>query len=68
MILLKTTRTAEVKKMICEARLLGDLSENEAYCEAKDAEHCLLVRIEEIEEILRLAVIVEESAVDGDVL
>lgn len=64
----KTTRTAEVEKMIHEARLLGDLCENEAYKEAREAKHCLHSRIEEIEEILRLAVIVEESAVDGDVL
>lgn len=57
----KTTRTAEVKKRIYEARLLGDLSENEAYDKAKNEERCLCERIKKIEEILQWAVIAEES-------
>lgn len=64
----RTTLTAEVKQRIDEARRLGDLSENRAYDEAKDAERHLRSRIGEIEKILQQAIIVDESTVNGDVL
>ena len=49
-----------------EAISLGDISENAEYDAAKDAQAETEERISDIEEILRTAVIVDETADDGD--
>ena len=49
-----------------EAISLGDISENAEYDAAKDAQAETEERISEIEEILRTATIVDESADDSD--
>ena len=49
-----------------EAISLGDISENAEYDAAKDAQAETEERISEIEEILRTAIIVDESADDSD--
>ena len=64
----KTVRTSIVKKMLDEARSLGDLSENEAYDEAREAQASLRIHMEEIEDILQKAVITDKSAAGEDVL
>ena len=65
---LKTDREKEVAELIKEARGFGDLSENSEYDEAKNEQGKLYSRIAEIEEILLHAVIIEESAEDGNVV
>lgn len=55
----------EVSEKIKEARSFGDLSENAEYDAAKDAQAETEERISEIEEILRTAVIVDETD-EGD--
>ena len=62
----KTTRADEVAELIKEARGFGDLSENSEYDEAKNAQGTLYSRIAELEDILLLAVIVDESEMDSD--
>lgn len=49
-----------------EAISLGDISENSEYDAAKDAQAETENRISEIEETIRTAVIVDETADDGD--
>ena len=49
-----------------EAISLGDISENSVYDAAKDAQAETENRISEIEETIRTAVIVDETADDGD--
>ena len=62
----KTTRADEIAELIKEARGFGDLSENSEYDEAKNEQGKLYSRIAELEEILLLAVIVDESEIDSD--
>ena len=51
----------EVIKAIADARSLGDLSENDEYKQAKDREARVNGRMQEIDELLKTAVIVEDS-------
>lgn len=55
------TRRKEVANRIQEAKELGDLSENAEYQEAKDEQAFNEGRIEEIENTLRSAVIIDEG-------
>ena len=55
---LKTTRADEVAEQLKEARSFGDLSENAEYDEAKNEQGKLYSRIAELEEIIKLAVVV----------
>ena len=58
---LKTTRSDEVAEMIKVARGFGDLSENSEYDEAKNEQGKLYSRINELENVLLHAVIIEEG-------
>lgn len=58
---LKTTRMQEVVEDIKEARSQGDLSENSEYDEARNEQAKLFGRINEIEDMLAHAVIIEDE-------
>ena len=58
---LKVVRRKEIAQKIKEAREQGDLSENAEYDAAKDEQRAIETRIEEIEEIIKYAVVVDES-------
>lgn len=58
---LKTTREDEVREQIKEARSFGDLSENSEYDEARNDQAKLYGRIQEVENILNHAVIIDEN-------
>ena len=59
-----TTRKKEVAEDIKVARSFGDLSENSEYDDAKNEQAKVFGRIEEIEDILAHAVIIDET--EGD--
>ena len=61
---LKVVRRKEVAGKIKEAREQGDLSENAEYDAAKDEQHDIEARIEEIEKILKNVEVVDEDEVD----
>ena len=63
---LKVVKRKEVAAKIKEAREQGDLSENAEYDAAKDEQRDIEARIEEIEKILKNAVVVVEDEVDFD--
>ena len=63
---LKVVRRQEVAQKIKEAREQGDLSENAEYDAAKDEQRDIEARIEELEKILKNAVVVVEDEVDLD--
>ncbi len=58
---LKTVKRRELANRIETAKSLGDLSENAEYHEAKDALGFVEGRILEIEDLLKNAIVVEES-------
>ena len=55
---LKVVRRKEIAQKIKEAREQGDLSENAEYDAAKDEQRDMEARIEEIEKILKNAVVI----------
>ena len=57
---LKVVRRKEIAQKIKEAREQGDLSENAEYDAAKDEQRDMEARIEEIEQILKNAVVIDE--------
>lgn len=61
---LKVNKRSEVAQKIKEAREQGDLSENAEYDAAKDEQRDIEARIEEIENILKNAEVVDEDDVD----
>ena len=61
---LKVVRRQEVAQKIKEAREQGDLSENAEYDAAKDEQRDIEARIEELENILKNAEVVDEDEVD----
>lgn len=63
---LKTNKRQEISKKIGEAREQGDLSENAEYDAAKDEQRDIEARIEEIENILKHAEVVDEDEADTD--
>ena len=65
---LKVVRRIEIAQDIKTARAFGDLSENAEYDEAKNAQARLEGRVHDIEEMLKFAVVVDESAVSTDVV
>ena len=65
---LKVFRRKEVAQKIKEAREQGDLSENAEYDAAKDEQRDIEARIEQIEQILKNAEVVDEDEVDLDVV
>lgn len=58
---LKTTVRKDIAERIESAKALGDLSENAEYQEAKDAQSQNEVRIADLEDILRDAIIISEN-------
>ncbi|MGI5849391.1 MAG: transcription elongation factor GreA [Christensenellales bacterium] len=62
---LKTVRRAEISEQIKEARAFGDLSENAEYDEAKNEQAKVETEIAQLERLLRIAVIVDDSAIDS---
>ncbi len=58
---LKTTKRQEIAKRLQEAKDLGDLSENAEYFEAKEAQSLNDNRIAELEDLLKNAVLIEET-------
>ena len=63
---LKTVRRNEVKEMLKEARAFGDLSENSEYDEAREQQAKNEHRIQELEEMLKNTVVIEESEAAAD--
>ena len=62
----KVNKRQEISKKIGEAREQGDLSENAEYDAAKDEQRDIEARIEEIENILKHAEVVDEDEADTD--
>jgi transcription elongation factor GreA len=58
---LKTTKTREVAARLRQAKLLGDLSENADYQEAREQQRILDRRIQELGEVLRRSQIIEKQ-------
>ena len=63
---LETTREKEVAELIKEARSFGDLSENSEYDEAKNTQGLVENRITELEQMIKNAVIIDESELSVD--
>ena len=61
---LKVVKRKEVAQKIKEAREQGDLSENAEYDAAKDEQRDIEARIEEFEQILKIAEVIDEDEVD----
>ena len=64
----KTVRRKEVAERLKVAISFGDLSENAEYDEAKKEQAALEERIIKLENMVRKAVIIDESSVDLDVI
>ena len=63
---LKVVRRKEIAQKIKEAREQGDLSENAEYDAAKDEQRSIESRIEELENIIKFAEVIDESSFDTD--
>jgi transcription elongation factor GreA len=61
---LKSNGRIEIAKAIAEAREKGDLSENAEYDSAKEAQGLLELKISEMESVLALARIIDQSRLD----
>lgn len=61
---LKKVKLPELAKRIAEAKELGDLSENAEYQEAKDEQGLVAKRINELEEVLRVATVTDTDNVN----
>lgn len=64
---LKVNSRKEIAEKIKEARAQGDLSENAEYDAALDEQRDIEARIEEIEEILKSAEVIEDRPDDGSI-
>ena len=62
---LKTTGLRQVTKLIAEARAFGDLKENAGYHDARDKKSFLLGQIEQLENAINSAIIVEKDKSGG---
>ena len=65
---LSTERRAEVADRIKEAREFGDITENSEYDDAKNEQAMLEKQIADLEEKLRGATVIDETAVSTDVV
>ncbi|MBQ8528360.1 MAG: transcription elongation factor GreA [Clostridia bacterium] len=65
---LVTVKAEENKKEISTARAYGDLSENSEYDEAKQEQAKIHARIEELQEMIANAKVVDESQIDESVI
>jgi len=61
---LKGPKMKEVKEALAAARELGDLSENSEYDEARNEQTKVVTRIQDLEELLLHAVVINETEVD----
>ena len=64
---LKNVRRVEVKEQIAIARSFGDLSENSEYDEAKNEQAKVESRIQELEQLLKNVVVVNEDDLNAGV-
>lgn len=62
LLVLRTTKRAEVAEMIKDAKEAGDISENAAYDEAKEQQALLEARIRQVEEMLHRAEQITDTA------
>ena len=65
---LKTTRRAEVKEMLKEARAFGDLSENSEYDEARDQQAKVESRILELEYLIKNGEVMSEDDTNKNIV
>lgn len=65
---LKNVKREENKKDISKARSYGDLSENSEYDEAKLEQAKIAGRILELEEMIKNAVVIDETVIDAKVV
>lgn len=65
---LKTTGRKEIAEKIKVALSFGDLSENAEYDEAKTDQGKMEARINELETIIKNAVIIDENSLDSDIV
>ncbi len=63
---LKSKERPDVIRAIAEARSHGDLSENAEYHAARDRQSFIEGRIQELEEIISAAEVIDPSALSGD--
>ena len=63
---LKGPKMKEVKEALAAARELGDLSENSEYDEARNEQTKVVTRIQDLEELLLHAVVINETEVDSN--
>ena len=61
---LKTVEMRKIVKLIAEAAAFGDLKENSAYHEARNSKSFLLGRIEQLENAINEAIVVEKKDTD----
>ena len=61
---LKNVRRVEIKEEVAKARSYGDLSENSEYDEAKNEEAKIEMRIHELEEMISVARVIDETEID----
>ncbi|MDR1773705.1 MAG: transcription elongation factor GreA [Clostridioides sp.] len=66
--MLKVTKRKEVAERIKVAISFGDLSENAEYDEAKKEQAQLEERILKLENMLRVAVVIDESKIDSSII
>lgn len=65
---LKKEKLPELAKRIAEAKELGDLSENAEYQEAKDEQGLIAKRINELEEVLRIATVTSTENINTSIV
>lgn len=65
---LKKEKLPELAKRIAEAKELGDLSENAEYQEAKDEQGLIAKRINELEEVLRIATVTNTENINTSIV
>ena len=65
---LKTVRREEIKEAIAVAKGFGDLSENAEYDEARNDQAKTEARIQELEELVANAVVVDETKIDNSIV
>lgn len=65
---LKTVKRKEITERIEEAKSLGDLSENAEYIEAREVQAFNEGRIRELEDLVKTAIIIDETKKGGAVI
>lgn len=62
---LRTVKRKEIAEKIKVARSYGDLSENSEYDEAKNEQAMIEAKIAELEQTLKIAVVIDENSADA---